>query len=386
MRLLFVLLFFLCGVGDALAINYTTAQGVQQFSITIPSSASTGTATINSVGSGAFILYGGFNPNTSANPQQDYAYLQLTNSTTVTATRSGSAVSDTVVLTGCILDGDTTNLIKSIQQGTIAVGSGASSNTATINPVTNANVAVHYLGQLTTDASLALDSILARLSLSGTTLTATKATTGAAVTVAYEIIEFQGTVLTANAVQQVSAASSSGVTSFTASLGSNVVLNNALSIYGGSTIATVTVNEAQGLMRGALTGVGTFTVNVNTTDAVAKNYNASIVEFNSGVLNSAVQRSNTTLTGVPSNTTAVSPSVNFSYAGLSWLNNTATATTSLLDQSYGAGALTNGSTITVTKNTATANITSSQEVFEFSAFVPPGGTAEQDAIWFGSFF
>lgn len=361
--------------------NYTTSVGVQQFSITIASAASTGTAIISAVGSGAFILWGGENPSTASTDSQDLAYLQLTNSTTITATRNGAASGDTIVIKGSIIDGDTSNLIKSVQQGTISFSSAQTSNTATISPVTVGNAAVHFLGHSSANISLLIDEDWCRISLSGTTVTATRSTSGASLTCAFEIIEFQGTALTANAVQQVSASSSTSVTSFTASLTNNVVMNNAISIYGGSTIASVTTSPATGLMSGALSATGTFTVSVNTGVADAKVYNASIVEFNSGVLNSAVHRSTTTLTAATSNTSALSPTVNASYAGLSWLNNTATATLADLNEAYGAGALTNGSTVTVTKNSSLTNITGSWEEFEFPAYV---ALSTGNSIWFGA--
>ncbi len=125
--------------------NYITSVGVQKFSITIASGQTTGTATINAVGSGAFIMPGGCNPSVSSNGEEISAYLSLTNSTTITATRTlGTA--GTIAVKGCIVDGNTTNLIKSVQFGTITLTTGVTSNTASISAVTNANAVVQYLG------------------------------------------------------------------------------------------------------------------------------------------------------------------------------------------------------------------------------------------------
>ncbi len=348
--------------------NYLTSVGVQHFSITIASGSTTGTATITAVGTGAFILRGGGNSSTSASFGQDEAWLTLTNSTTITATRGTGTAGTTVTIKGCIIDGDTTNLIKSVQQGTITIVGGNASNTATINAVTDANTAVHYLGASGNVASITERGDYAAVSLSGTTVTAAVAlTTPVDITVGFEIIEFQTAVLSSAKVQRLSCTSSSSVTSYDTAISTAVVLNNALCIYGGKSIGTDTTNLAQGEMYGNLKDTTHFTTNINTATTDAKTYNVSIVDFAAGVLNQAAQRGTTTLTAATSNTSTIT-SVVKGNSGLSWLGNTTTATTAVLDQGLGAAVLTNGTTVTVTKTTATANITGSWEVFEFPAF------------------
>lgn len=321
--------------------NYITAVGVQQFSITIASGSTTGTATINAVGSGAFIVMGGTNPSVSNNPAEDFAQVTLTNSTTITATRN-TGTAGTVVVTGCIVDGDTTNLIKTVTYGTITIANTASSGTATTLTGTVGNTAIHLLGWSSANTTLSGVNEYPVLTLPANVPTATRVGTSGTLTVSYVAIEFQSSAMTVNAVQQIAATSSSSVTSYTASLGANVVLANTICFYSGSSISVVTTNIAEIKQRGALTGVGTFTVNVNTAVADAKKYNASCVELNSGVLNSAVQRGTTTLTGVTSNTTTLT-AVNETYSGVSWLGNTATATTAVLNEAEGASQLTTAS-------------------------------------------
>ncbi|OWK42486.1 Glycoprotein gp2 [Fimbriiglobus ruber] len=317
--------------------NYVTARGVQQFSITIASGNTTATATINSVGSGAFILCGGINPSVAANPAEDFAYLTLTNPTTITATRQ-TGTTGTVVVTGCIVDGDTTNLIKSVQYGTITIATASTSGTATISAVTNTNTATHLLGWASGNTTFSANHEGPILSLSGTTVTATRPASTGALTVGFVIIEFQGTALNQH-VQNVAATSSSSVTSYTVSGLSSVVAGNTICIYGGSSIATVSTNLAEYKQRGVLASSTTFTVNVNTAVADAKSYNCTIVEFVSGVLNSAVQRNTSTLTGVTSAATPLGTPINESYAGLSWLGNTTSATTAVLNEAEGAASL-----------------------------------------------
>lgn len=79
--------------------------------------------------------------------------------------------------------------IKSIQRGTISIGSLASSATATITAVNTSKTMLNFLGCYTSTSS---DSIyLPLLTLTNsTTVTASKGATGVSATVSYEVIEF----------------------------------------------------------------------------------------------------------------------------------------------------------------------------------------------------
>lgn len=316
--------------------NYTTAAGVQNFSITISGASTTGTATINSVGSGAFILAGGVNPSTANNPARDFAYLTKTSATVVTATRNSST--GTVVVNGCIIDGDTANLIKSVQYGTVTIAAAASSGTATVSAVTNANAAVHLTGWSSANTTYSAGQENPILTFSGTTVTATIAVgaSGAGIVVGFVVIEFQGSALN-QSVQNVAATHTGSTTSYTATF-TSVVLANAITIYAGSSASVPTTDFAEIKQNGALTAVNTLTVDVNTGVALnILNYNCSVVEFVSGVLNSAVQRNTTTLTGVTSATSTLT-TVNGTYSGLSWLANTSNTTATDINRAEGAAS------------------------------------------------
>ena len=314
--------------------NYVTALGVQSFSITIASGSTTGTATINAVGSGAFILWDGENPSVSNDPAEDFAYLALTNSTTITATRN-TGTAGTVKIYGCIVDGDTANLIKSVQYGTVTIAS-ATSGTAAISAVTNANAAVHLLGWSSSNATLSGINEYPLLSLSGTTVTATRPGSTGTLVVGFVVIEFQGSALN-RSVQNVAATISTSVTSYTATI-SSVNMNNAFTIFAGHSIATATTNVATIKQRGALSAATTVTVSVNTAAAYAKNYNCSVVEFVPGLLNSSVQRGSTSLSSATSTTVNLS-TINEAYAAAVWLGSTTTGTTAVLDRVEGAASL-----------------------------------------------
>lgn len=321
--------------------NYTTAAGVQQFSITIASGSTTGTVNLGTaVGAGAFITYGGSNPAATTDFANAGAYLSWVTTggtTTITATRNTSTT-NTVVVTGSMTDGDTTNLVVKVQQGTVSITAGTTNTAAVTAPGSDGNTVIHHLGNTGTGTTLAADIDYGVLTQSGNTVTATYPAIGTTVT-GFCLIEFQAACMTANAVQRVSATSSSSVTSWTASLGANVVLANALSFWAGKSIATITTADNSSMMYGVLSAVGTFTAHVNTGAADAKTYNACILELNSGVLNSSVQRGTTTLTGVTSNTTTLS-TINETYAGVSFLGNSTTAGTAQLGESTGAVVLT----------------------------------------------
>lgn len=356
--------------------NYITSQGIQQFSITIGSSAVTGAVSINPVGSGAFILRGGEISPETVGVGAGCAYLSLPNSSTILATRNSIGTAGYTV-TGCIVDGDTTNLIKSVQYGTISLGAGSPSGTASINPVTNNNTALHYLGKKTSVINETLPFGDFILSLSGTTVTATGTSSTGTRVVGFEVIEFQGSVLN-QSVQNVSAITTGSVTSYSSSINS-VNTNNTILIHGGANVATVTSNLAQAKQYASLANSTTVTVNVNTASANKKTFNCSVVEFVPGILTQNVQRGTTQLSGTSNNTSTITSSPT-SQSAVLWLDNITGTTTGVLNQAFGDVVLTNPTTITVSKNSAISNITGSWEVATFPAFTLSSG----NSIWFGA--
>lgn len=361
--------------------NYLASAGVQYFSISIPSGSIGANHTINAVGPGAFILWGGSTTDSAGVPKIIFTRVTLTSSTNIQALRNSSS-SGNVVVQGCIVDGDTTNLIKSVQYGTVPI-SLTTSGTATISAVTNANTAIHFLGwssDNTPSGSPLLEYPV--LTLSGTTVTATRGGATGDLIVGFVAIEFQGSAL-AQSVQNIAATSSSSVTSYTATITSANV-NNSMIIFGGSQGAQVT-NISELFQYGVLTNSTTVTVNVATAFAAAKKYNCSVVTFVSGVLNSAMQRGITTLTGVSSNASAIS-SVNINSSAVTNLGNTCSATTTALNEALSVITLTDATTVTTSRTSTTANITSSWEVAEFVPYVAPVGTAYNDPLLFGMTF
>ncbi len=358
--------------------NYLTSVGVQHFTVAIASGSATGTATITAVGSGAFILWGG-NKASGSNAQDIFAYLALTNSTTITATR-GNAGSNTVTVSGCIVDADTTNLIKTVQYGTVTVSNGSASGTASISAVTNNNAAVHYLGTSDSNANAtSQQNDYPRLSLSGTTVTATRINVTGTLTVGFVVIEFQGSALN-QAIQNVSATTASSVTSFTATI-TSVDVNNTFLLFAGSTITGVSTNLSQAKQYGFLTNGTTITVNVNTATSSTKTYNCSVVELVAGILTQNAQRGTTSMTSANSATSTITSSVK-ARSAITWLGNITTSGSYSGSIVENEAVLTNATTVTVSRSGAgSTTSTGSWEVAEFPAFVGAAG----NYIYIGGF-
>lgn len=130
-------------------------KSTQQFTVTIAGGSLTGTATLSPAVTAARAIILPFPPGetnfVTNNPSQCSAFLQLTNGTTITATRAISGATSTITIVGYIIDCYAT-LVNSVQYGTIDLTASASGSTA-INPVTFASASVHYLGLASTSVS-----------------------------------------------------------------------------------------------------------------------------------------------------------------------------------------------------------------------------------------
>lgn len=344
------------------------ASAIQQVSITIAASATSNTATITGVGSGAFILLQGYTTTDTSTTASSLPRIELTNSTTVTAFR-GTSSTATVTVNAVIIDGDTTNLIKSVQKGTISFTTAQTTNTATISAVTNANAVVHFLGATSTAASPNLEVNACFLSLSGTTVTATKLSAGSAQTIGWIVIEFQGSVLN-QAIQNIAQSGTQSTTTTNTTI-TSVNRSNSFIICAGQS-AVDTSNEATMYQNAQLSSATNVLVTRNTAPFVNAVWQGSVVEFNAGVLNQAVQRNTIALSAATSKTSTIT-SVSTSNGFVNFLGNTTTATTFDPATANHKITLTNATTVTETINTA-ATGTGSFEVIEFSPTVPVLGT------------
>lgn len=299
--------------------------GVQYGSVTIASGATTGTTTVTAVGSGAFLLYNGQKTAVNtASPSTGLARLSISG-TTVTATRNASTTA-AITVYFCLVDGDTTNLIKSVQYGTINFGTSLT-GTAAISAVTTANTAVHFLGFTHTATSTTPISQWPALSL--TSPTQVTATVGSApgtnaITVGFVAIEFQGAALNSS-VQAISDTASPGATTRTHTI-SSVTLANTLLIWAGQ-LTTGGASYASGDQYGQLTAATTLTIGTNTAPNVSITDNFYVVELVSGLVETGAQRGNIAIAGATSGTAALSPSVTLADAVMTYGGNQTSGTT-----------------------------------------------------------
>lgn len=342
--------------------SYLASGGVQWFTITIASGQTTGTASISAVGSGAFMVWQGETTTDSTTTTSAEAVLSISG-TTVTATRAASST-DTITVNGAIVDGDTTNLVKSVQYGSLTIGSAATTNTASITAVTNNNTAIFYLGQSTT-AGVVFTRSFAAVSLSGTTVTATRGATGSTVTVGFVVVEFQGTALQ-SATQAVSIATAAG-TSFTGTI-TGVSTSNSMIAYGG-TVDAISA-DTRALSYGILTNSTTITSNYGASVGAGGSYKCTVIEFIPGIF--TIQRGTISISAGTSNTATITSSATASTL-CNWLGNKSDITTGVLNTAISKITQTNATTLTMTVNSS-ASPTGSYEVIGF--FSPPPSTMD----------
>lgn len=269
---------------------------VQHVVITIASGASTGTASISAITGTAFLVFQG-NSTTATTSNADAFCRVSLSGTTVTATRGGTGANTCTV--HCDVVDATSSLVKSVQMGSLTTTT--ASATTTITAVTNANTAVHILGTSQTLASYHYDLNTMRLSLSGTTLTATNINGASGTTiVGWLVLEFQGAAL--NQAVQTFAKAWTNTTGSTTQALTSVNVANAMVFFagGGSTNGDTAADEQPEVF---LTSGTTATVSCgNASSGNAQIADFSVVEFVSGVLSQTAQRGTIALTGASSNT------------------------------------------------------------------------------------
>jgi alanine racemase len=174
---------------------------IQAFSISIAGGSKTGTATISAVDmSRSVIMLSGYN---GANDSSTPMHAVLTNTTTVTATKTFTTGS-TVVLKGFVLTYPV-GIIKSIQRGIIPMTNAQTSRSTTVTSVNTAKSVLSHLGQITdltntgSGTTNALASSNAHIALTSATnidavRTATASSGGTPANntcdISYELIEF----------------------------------------------------------------------------------------------------------------------------------------------------------------------------------------------------
>jgi len=164
-------------------------KSIQQGTIAIGHGSTSNTATITSVDlANSFVVWGGWNYSNTSNTSDNFmANVVLTNATTVTAARVGSTFTVTVSYTVVEF---VPGVTRSIQRGTITLGGGQASLTATITEVNTAKTFLSC-GSNNDSSGANGDSAFGKLALTnGTTITASRAASTAGIIVAYSAVEF----------------------------------------------------------------------------------------------------------------------------------------------------------------------------------------------------
>lgn len=297
--------------------NYAS---VQHITVTIAGGATVGTTTITSVDTSltALIVNGWINSTSSDANGKVQGYVQLTNATTVTATRGASSANATVVYVDVVTFD--ASMIQSIQYVSAAMASGSTSTAITISAVTVANTVVHSLGGNGVDSK---GTAQAGADLTTTTnINSIRVSTGFATTFYYVVIEFKSAVLN-SAVRKINRAGSS---SGTVAISPTVTVANCMTFYGGASCNAQDYNNVMGYISSS----SVFSVELSPVGNDGATYYGYIAEFVAGYITaqhgkvqfdgSAATSKDTTITAVSLASAMVSQGGLKSYngAGTTW--------------------------------------------------------------------
>lgn len=356
--------------GSAFSSTYLN-QAPQQVAVTIAAGQTSATATLpNAVGANAFIIWQGSTYTGTPNQfPSAMGYLQLTNSTTVTATRQ-STTSD-LTLYGVVIDPKAA-LVTGIRQGTVNLSSSASA-TATITSVDTTRSAVFYLGSKSNQTGDTPNQSFDTVTLTNaTTVTGQVSTAGTANVVAFVVVEFAAAAIQSR--QQVTQTNSS-TSSTTDTTISAVTMANTMLVYGGVRGGHNTALRTQGYFSLTSTTNVRFTIYPGVGNSTTRNQNCTAIEFKSGVL-SSMQRGTVGLsTGQTTNTATISSAdptksiANFTGNYPVIVDGVVAITNGWFNQQQASLVQTNATTLTATKSTIIGNAADTGMVgYEVSVF------------------
>jgi hypothetical protein len=340
--------------------NYVNS--VQQGTITIASGSTTGTASVTAPTGTGILLYQGNSTSATTSMAQSLVRLSISG-TTVTATRNTSST-NTCTVNFAYIDADPTNLVNSVQYGSIAITSGTS-NTATISSVTTGNSVVALLGFTAANATFdwELNSPILTLT-SATVVTAAVGALSTNCTANFVVIEFKGSALN-QSTQFFSKAWTNSTLTTTQTI-TSVNVNNSMLIYSGSHNGN-TATSAIDQQYVTLTNATTVTIASGVANSDAIKCNFWVVEFVAGVLSQNAQRGTIALSAVTSNTATITSATTTqtlcNYCGFTTSISAVTSLATVLPNI----TQTNATTLTAAKNTGTGLTTVSYEALTFTA-------------------
>lgn len=321
-------------------------KSVQHYDVSVAASGTSVTATLPFAvdTTKSVISYGGFHSAfTTSAFRANCVRHDLTNANTVTVQRNTSA-SHTVTSRGCVIEFYPW-AVKSIQTGTITIAAASASNTATINAVDTTRSVVFYLGLSTDSTSTSANNIFCGLDLTNSnTVTATRGSTANSPTVGYAVVEFNPGVV--KSIQQKSFTSTSSSTSETQSI-TAVDRNNTVLLHNGSYSSTSI--ESTWFYDVQMTSSTVVTLARSGTSTTSRTVNYTALELNPGFIRS-MQRGISQIASSAATATATLNPVVTSLTGIFWA--AMNPNTSSANGIYATAKLTNGTTVTVDRNSA----------------------------------
>lgn len=289
------------------------------------------------------------------------AYGQLTAAGTVTATRGTSTSGVDIHVCGTVIHG-TPEFIVRVQRGTILLGSGQTSNTASISQVDfGASIAI-WQGQSGGPTGNNYNSGFADVDLTNsTTVTATRNTSGNTLTVAFVVITFTPKV--AKAIQKVANTSTAGVTSETSTLSPTLeTISENITFTGGQSTGSTSSQNA--LWRAELTNTSTVTFTRTSTSGTTRTRRLTLVALQRYIFKS-IQRG-TIAMGASASATASVSRVEPNQSVVAWLHQSTADGTGVFQNFYCTVKLTDPTTVTADRGTGSSNSTVvSYELWEF---------------------
>jgi hypothetical protein len=353
---------------------FNVIRSIQQVSISLASGVTSNTASISSVTPGnCMLIFQGNTANigTVTRPDSASPRVELTNSTTVTATR-GASHSDTCTAKAVVVEFASGAMVSATQAGTISLN-GVTSNTATIAPV-SANAFVLFLGVTSATTNIHFGAVASGVRLTNsTTVTAFTGAASANLTIGYMVVDLPSTIIAS--VQPRSFTDATKEIAYIDRI-SNVAMANAMVLHNGMTVAAagdegesmnhileLVCNDAIFLLRGKGGNISSASRTIYYT----------VVEFQPEVLNGAVQRGYNGTGSSPYNAGTVT--INSVPAAYSFCNYTGMIATGVdggtPNSEFGSMVLTNATTVTFTVGISPNGKSVLAGGFEVVQFYPP---------------
>lgn len=334
-------------------------KSIQKVSIIVSNSTSN-TATIASVNtSNTVIFFASEETDETSALEEVLVRVTLTNSTTVTATLDTAPHFVDVRVT--VVEFVSSAVAAAAQYGTITLGSGDTSNTASISSVNTSYAAIFYLG--VSNSAPTFTTGLCNIALtSSTVVTATRSTAGSTAVVGYCVIEFASSII--KSIQHRSVTLTSANTSDTDTI-SSVNTGYTMLLYGGLTTASST-SPQNAFYNLVLTNGTTVTLSRNGTTTATRTIKYVVVEFMPWLLRRTVQRGTITLNGVQENTATITAVSSRGAVANSLLNSSPQLSVNA-NRSFIKLVLTNSTTLTASSNMSAGNAAVvSYEVIDFA--------------------